>query len=309
MPILERTCGRNWEVYARGCDASRFEKLKALRAEFIKSGIIIDLGSGTGIVEVLLSDLFSAGGIPDGNYFVVGVDISREMLETSKSRKSDYKNLETDFVRCDTTKSCIAGSCADTVLCFSFLHERYSDSGLGEMVNDLHDAYRMLKPGGRLIIRDGVKPDNGNVYVEFGNGDTEKVFYRFARDFKPCKEPDYKLRFEKLNGGKIKLSVADCFEFLTKYIYRENWDIEVKERFGVLTAGQWKELLKNMGFGILHQETHLIHYLKNRYVQDGIRLYKSKNKNKNADAMACDGYASCEYPDSTMILVAEKGRV
>jgi len=53
----------------------------------------------------------------------------------------------------------------------------------------------------------------------------------------------------------------------------------------------------------------LIPYLKNRYVQDGIRLYKNKNKNKNADAMACDGYASCEYPDSTMILVAEKGRV
>jgi len=305
MSILERTDDRDWNVYARGCDASKYEKAKALRREFVKPGIIVDLGSGTGIVEVILSELSSKE--ESERSFVVGVDISPEMLERAKDRKKEYEKIPVDLVRNDLTKSCIANESVDTVLCFSFLHEIYSDSGLETMMDVLRDVYRMLKPEGRLIIRDGPRSKNWrkSYYSKFNKKATEELFYKFARDFDPHnfvedyipeEKPEYSIDFEKLDDGMIRLSGPDCFEFLTKYIYKENWDVEVKEKFGVFTPEQWKIVLESLGFKVNNSETYLIPYLNNRYTHDGIELYKKFSGE----------YVPTEYPDSTMILVAEK---
>ncbi len=306
MSFLAKIDGRDWGVYKRGCDASKYEKAKALKKEFIKPGIIVDLGSGTLIVEQMLSELYS-----DDEEFlkkiqVLGIDVSRQMMETAKTRKKEIKNIPIGLIRSDTTKSCLIDGFADTVLCFSFLHEIYSHSGLEALTDVLRDIYRMLKPGGRLIIRDGPRPyEKRKAYLRITKKETEELFYQFARDFDPHNfvegyipksKPKYNIRFKKLKNGMIALNEAECFEFLTKYIYKENWESEVKERFGIFTPGQWETILESFGFKVYRPYIHLIPYLENRWKQDGIELYKRVNGE----------YVPTPYPYSTMILVAKK---
>jgi ubiquinone/menaquinone biosynthesis C-methylase UbiE len=308
MSICARTDERNWKVYKKGCDASKEEKAKALKEEFIKPGVILDLGSGTLVIAKILSELYSDRN-PSEKIRLVGVDISPEMMQTAKTRKKECEGISIDLIRNDITKLCIADESIDTVLCFSFLHEIYSDCGLTASTDALRGIYRMLKHGGRLIIRDGPRPyEKRRAYLKFNKKETEELFYKFAQDFDPHnfveayipkRKPKYNIHFKKLDNGMISLNEAECFEFLTKYIYKENWPVEVKERFGVFTPEQWKTILEFFGFKVYPIETHLIPYLENRWKTDGIELYKRVN----------NGYVQTNYPDSTMILVAEKVRI
>ncbi|MGF7473494.1 class I SAM-dependent methyltransferase, partial [Salmonella enterica subsp. enterica serovar Minnesota] len=61
-----------YEVYAKGMEASAADKAKLL--EFVRPGVIADLGCGTGTVLELLRRKF-----PDSQF--VGVDLSPEMIE------------------------------------------------------------------------------------------------------------------------------------------------------------------------------------------------------------------------------------
>ncbi len=86
-------------------------------------------------------------------------------------------------------------------------------------------------------------------------------------------------------------------EFLSKYMYDENWDIEVKEKFGVLTKEEYCSMLRKKGFEVINIESYLIDFLRKTYYENDVELFE---KDENGSL------TKTEYPDSTMIIIAEK---
>jgi len=305
MSFCKRINNRNWDVYQNGCDRSKYEKAKFLQKESIKPGIIVDMGSGTLITEQMLSELYS-----DDKEFlekiqIVGLDLSKEMMDTANVRKRECNDVSIDLIRSDITASCITDESVDTVILFSTLHEIYSDYGLQKFKEVLRHAYRILRPSGRIIIRDGIKPKDKTVYVRFGNQRIKRKFYTFAKNFQPHsekhirKDGEYKFSFEEYRSEIIELKLPDLFEFLVKYFYKENWDIETKERWGVLTQKEWVENLTDIGFRDMRTDVHLLSYFRSLYAKDGIVIYHKVGGD----------YRIMHYPNTHIVIAAEKAKI
>jgi len=270
-------------AYAKSMDASQQEKAKIL--PYIKPGKIAEMGCGNGAVLELIANTFS-------DSKVIGVDVSDTMLKMSSER--DYKNKNVTLVQDDIKKKLFPDNSLDSIVYCSVLHEVYSYSGYSEeaLKETLKNAYDMLSPGGRIIIRDGVKPEDGYLFMKFKNEKTEERFKRFAEEFGP-----HKIAYEKTGQGYL-LESKDAMEFLSKYIYEKNWAIEVKEQFGIYTPKEYAQELEKTGFKIIHNESYLIPWLKETHYEKDVELYRN-NK-------ITGEFERAKYPDSTMILVAEK---
>lgn len=273
---------KGFEIYSEGMEKSAVEKVRIL--PFVKEGNILEVGCGCGTVLELLSRYH-----PESRIY--GTDISNTMLEKSKERK--YTNNNISIIKADAREQVLKEKSLDTIIFCSVLHEVYSYSGysLKSVEDAIENAYIMLKPGGRLIIRDGVKPEEKAVYIKFKKEGVEKKFYRFAEEFGP-----YKIEYKK-EEDLVKLKKHDAMEFLSKYIYDENWDIEVKEKFGALTKEEYCSMLRKKGFEVINIESYLIDFLRKTYYENDVEFFE---KDENGSL------TKTEYPDSTMIIIAEK---
>lgn len=102
---------------------------------------LVDLGTGPGLLAIELQKLWPRAR-------VVGVDPSSEMLSIARKNAAaaGLPNLETKQGTAEEIP--LAGETADVVISQSSFHEWESPhQGLGEIL-------RVLKPGGRLILKD-----------------------------------------------------------------------------------------------------------------------------------------------------------
>jgi len=272
-----------FNIYASSMDASQQEKARII--PFIRPGLVAEMGCGNGAVLELISNTF-----PQSQVF--GFDISDTLLQMSADRK--YKNSNVTIIKKDVREKIFEDDTLDTIVYCSTLHEIYSYSGYNKhtLKQTLKNAYDMLAPGGRLVIRDGPKPEDELLYLRFKNQKTEEKFKKFSEEFGP-----YNIYYEETGEG-FKLRSSDAMEFLSKYIYEKNWVIEVKEQFAIYTPAQYAKELENIGFKVIHNESYLIEWLKKTHYEKDIEVYR-KNKDTGAVEIA-------PYPDSTMIIVAEK---
>ncbi|GAG41443.1 unnamed protein product, partial [marine sediment metagenome] len=246
---------KGFEVYSQGMENSAVEKVKIL--PFVKDGSILEVGCGCGTVLELLSR-----SKPKSK--VYGTDISDTMLQKSKER--EYSNNNVSIIKADAREQIFKGKTLDTIIFCSVLHEVYSYSGysLNTVESTIENAYKMLKPDGRLIIRGGVKPEESVVYMKFKKEDVEKKFYKFAEEFGP-----YKIKYKK-EKEFVKLKKHEAMEFLSKYIYDKNWDIEVKEKFGFLTKEKYCDMIEEKGFKIIESCSYLIDFLRETYYEKDV---------------------------------------
>lgn len=267
-------------MYAAGMDASQREKARIL--QYVRPGVIYEMGCGNGAVLELLAMAF-----PESD--ITGVDISDTMLSMARGR--GYASL-VQFLQADITELELEKESIDTILFCSVLHEVYSYNGYSEeaLLSVLENAYRALKPGGKLVIRDGVKPLDDEVLMAFRNPVAEEKFHRFAREFGP-----YEIPYD-FEGDMVRLSRPDAMEFLSKYIYDTNWAVEVKEQFGIYTLSEYEEQLCSIGFGIVHAESYLIEWLRVTHYEKDVELF-TRIKGRLVPQ---------DFPHSTLLLVAEK---
>ena len=270
---------RGYEVYAEGMEASAADKAKLL--QFVRPGFIADLGCGTGTVLELLRRKY-----PTSQF--VGVDLSPEMVERCRKR---FPGAE--IRRHDIRLPLFDEGSIDTIVLCSIMHEVFSYSGYdySAVRQTLRRCAEAVKPGGRVIIRDGLKPAREDVvYLTFLNGKGYETFVRFSLDF-GSSEIVWQLR-----DNRVMVSRKDAMEFLTKYIYEVNWKYEVKEQFGVFTLDAWSEEFRKVGLKVVHQESYLIDWLRVTHWEKDVRMEVQK-----------DGkYEPTDYPHSTMIIVGEK---
>lgn len=281
------------ETYAQGmCNSSGD---KAQINQDIKPGTILELGCGNGAYLQTLPD--------DRLKETTAVDMSAALLLKAQENLGERAGLVT-FKRANMLRDNFTGLFNETfdniVLC-SVLHELYSELRTQELVakNDEFQAeynankqlkfvfdniWNLLSVGGRLIIRDGCKAQGERVTIKFKNPETRYAFAKFVDDhpwFISYSEHDY----------SVTLNMQDAYEFMTKYFYTENWDIEVLERFGWCDYQGIVNILSNSQFSrkqfkTIRNKPYLIEWLANKWNQD-IELDKP-------------------LPASTMIVVLEK---
>jgi SAM-dependent methyltransferase/nicotinamide mononucleotide adenylyltransferase len=285
----ELSTGRDFRVYAAGMDASMGVKLTDL-CPHVLPGRIVDKGCGTGTLLVHLSALFPTSEI-------VGMDLSRELLRTAESQY--YPNHNVSIVRGNVIGQHFPDGTLSTVLFSSVLHEVYSYNGYdrGQVRLALANTRRELRPGGRVVIRDGVSPGDGRVWMRCDE-ETEGRFRRFAREFKGKSAAPGVGFDERVVAGRtwFVLGLHDANEFLSKKDYLQNWAVEVNEEFGVFTLPQWRRELAALGYRVVEARGYVNPWiLENRY-RGKAWLH--------ADAGDGPG-TELSFPDTTAVLVGE----
>jgi len=124
----------------------------------------------------------------------------------------------------------------------SVLHEVYSYTDRDgekfriESVRDVvRAAWTTLKPGGRIVIRDGVMPPPATRRLVLIAHDAQSAFDLFVAQFE-----GRKIEFAELAAPpgirRVELSSADAMEFLFTYTWGPaSFPYEVREQYGILT--------------------------------------------------------------------------
>lgn len=291
---------RYFRAYGMAMDAAIRQKTGDI-FPWVKPGVICDAGFGTGLFLRNLARQFTGSEI-------YGIDASRHFFTQAVTRFR--RKPHTHLLRANLLKKALPDGFLDTKIFSSVLHEVYSYNGYRKQAVEraLHASFRELKQGGRLIIRDGIKPEKAEVFLRFlpekhnrffGNpmvADTETMFLRFAREFK-----GYNVEYavSRTRDGKClyKTDSSSAYEFLSKKDFRRNWHIEVAEQFGYFTRAEYIAILRRIGFRIIHARAYQNQWIiKNRW-RGKVALYQ-KNKRGVLRTRA--------FPATNIVIVAEK---
>lgn len=277
------------ETYAQGMCNSAGDK--ALINQYLAGGTILELGCGNGAyLQTLPENRLSR---------TTAVDMNANLLLKAQANLRDRAKLVT-FKRANILRDdfleLFQGREFDNVVLCSVLHELYSEArtqALAERKDELlaeRDAQRvitglleniwdLLSVGGRLIIRDGCKAPDEDVTIRFKNAEVRQAFAKFVDDH------PWFITYTELDYG-VTLNLQDAYEFLTKYFYTENWDVEVLERFGWCNYNDIITMLGDRLLQTVAVDSYLIPWLRAKWEQD----------------FEIPG----NYPHSTMLVVIQK---
>jgi SAM-dependent methyltransferase len=317
---------RNYNTYARGMNEILRLKYLDIR-DAIRPGRIVDEGCADG---GLLAEI--AQDFRDSDLF--GIDLSAEFAARFQERKrsGDFGDVYTCFHLRNLLDPIFEPESVDTTICNSTLHELWSYAEQEKTLRAyLAMKFAQLRPGGRLIIRDVVGPENGDRRVRLratsddgrdlpddasGVGreagflrgiSTHSRFLLFARDFlaelreKGRRAPSTAVSFETGTEGFF-VSLRTAAEFLSKKDYTDNWCSEMNEEFCFWSYPQWRAVLAEVGFRMVDAGS----------ATAGSRVYTNpwivEHRYCGHVSLICDdgSGAEVEFPPTNMVLVAEK---
>jgi len=105
---------------------------------FKKTDMVLDVGTGTGVIAHAISPLVKE---------VIGLDISQDMLEHSNWKDNKY------FIRRDIRQSIFHKEVFDKITARMVFHHI-----LNNTQKAMNECFRLLKKGGKMILAEGVPP-------------------------------------------------------------------------------------------------------------------------------------------------------
>ena len=327
------TASRNYGVYTVGMGNHDVLDLKFADIKHaVKEGKIVDEGCADGALMVRLAQTF-----PDSD--IIGIDITGEFVSRveERQRAGDFGNSFVHVYQRNILEPIFNNNSTDCVICNSTLHEVWSyGDGATSVRSYLAQKFAQLKPGGRLVIRDVVGPEQKKqtVYMKLDNTDgisanetdeaiwkntdtkalsTQARFFRFAEEFlrdmrdSGRRERETKIQYsvEEIEGETyIELSLASAMEFLSRKDYHENWVSEMNEEFTFWDFTQWQEELTAVGFLIAHDSN-----VPSTFSQVYQNEWIVKNRYEPCASLWVEKEGTLEpfpFPVTTMVLVGEK---
>ena len=313
---------RNYSSYARGMNEIIHLKYLDIR-DGIKAGRIVDEGCADGALLAEISRDF-----PDSDLF--GIDLSSEFAGRfhERQRAGEFGGAYVHFFHRNLFDRIFEPDSIDTTLCNSTLHEIWSyGEGEKSVRSYLAEKFRQLRPGGRLLIRDVVGPDDGDQTIRLWCSDrdgndhppqllaehsgreaewlqglsTRSRFRLFAGDFLKGRRP---FPFtEKQHEGQIlfQVTLRRAAEFLSKKDYTDNWASEMNEEFCFWSFQQWKKVLSDTGFRISENPNQ-----PERASRSYVNPWIVKNRYEGHAKVLNGSGAELSWPPSNMVIVAEK---
>lgn len=240
----------NSQRYLERMSKSLQEKMKIVEHFPSEARDIIDVGCADGTVTQAMAQLFP------GKSFL-GIDLNEEFIGQAIKKSRETENIK--FERVYLRELLARSERFDVIVFCSVLHEFYSyGEGITSVVKAIADACELLRPKGRIIIRDMLLGEAA------GNLDTpvsmvEKVKQRedltsFLKDF------------EDWFGSVEK--VRQMNHFLLKYLYTDNWSREGKENYVPVSLEEYEQLFKLLRMEIVDRELYTIPFLANKWMVD-----------------------------------------
>ncbi|MCX5677547.1 MAG: methyltransferase [Candidatus Omnitrophica bacterium] len=309
----------NEASYLNTMALSKNDKTRLLR--YGKGPVWVDIGPADGVTLEIAEMMKEEKGLEN----IVAVEKSQEAINALRRRiklkslsamalKGDARDL-TDILENAGIKS------SNTIIFSAVLHEIFSYAGKDgrsfniETVKDvLRAALRSLAPGGRLLIRDGLIPEDGEEtqILELKGRNNKEVFDYYVRNFAGRDlSRAYEVIDEDTSGEiyRIRMKRKDVMEFLftLTWCYRPQFSpdslpYEVREQYGVLTRSGYIKLIQELAReeNIDMREVEMPED-ERTYIQQGY----VDNLKGIARLMTLDG-KEAPLPPSNMMIVVEK---
>ena len=281
----------NEASYLETMNAARTDKQRML--DFVRPGRIVEIGPGGGVVLDLLEDRFPASEI-------IGVDLSREVIAALTARaKANGRRWRVVLGAAEKLSELVGDDGVDTVVLCSILHEVFSYTEPHFRLESVRDviraAWRVLRPGGRIVIRDGVMPPPGTRRLAFVAADARPTFDLYVAEF-----AGRKIAFRELADGRVELSTADAMEFLYTYTWGPaSFPYEVRELYGIMTYDAYVAALVDWVGG--NARVVDIPPEDRSYLQPGYRTGLA-----GKIALTDERDVAVELPDSNCLIAIEK---
>ncbi|MBQ3906550.1 MAG: methyltransferase, partial [Lachnospiraceae bacterium] len=234
------------------------ESTKNSIIDYVTGETVVDVGSGGGVLLDLLEEKY-----PDKT--VIGTDISDNVLQMLNKKKKEEGHAWT--VRRHNFAEEPFAEKVDAIIFSSILHEIFSytetENGrfeISTVKTALENAYRSLKPRGRIIIRDGVKSkvDGSTIEITFKDPEGMEFFKNFVRDFEGLKDiEDKKIEIFE-SEQRVRADANFAREFLYTYTWgKQSYAHEVQEQFGYFTIEEFRDFFEGIGARILRCDAFL----------------------------------------------------
>jgi SAM-dependent methyltransferase len=283
----------NEASYLASMNAARSDKERML--DYVRPGRIVEIGPGGGVVLDLLEARF-----PEAE--IVGVDLSAEAIAALQAHaRAGGHRWRVVRGAAEVLPELVGAASVDTVVFCSILHEVYSYTEPKFRLDSVRDviraAWSTLKPGGRIVIRDGVMPPPGVRRVRFVAPDARPTFDLYVAQFE-----GRRIEYRELAGDRVELSTADAMEFLYTYTWGPaSFPYEVRELYGIMTYDDYVAALVDWVGGpsaarVVEIPAHL-----RSYVQPGYR-----DNLASKIELTDDHDRPVELPDSNCLIVVER---
>ncbi len=250
-----------YEAYFAGMDSSMQQKIALTTAHFPSRGTIADMGSGSGSGTYDLARLHH-------DLRLIGVDINPVTVDYSKAH---YQLENLTFEVGDIAENVFEPGSLDGILDSSVLHHVTSFNGfdIAQIVETISNQVGQLRPGGVLIIRDFVVPDDAERYVflDLPNNDgsetgeipslsTAALFEVFARDFRSSVNlaagvSNHKLPSPREGFNRFRVTFRTAAEFVLRKDYRDHWAPELLEEYTYCSQADFEHLFRSNNLRIV----------------------------------------------------------
>jgi SAM-dependent methyltransferase len=246
--------------YLKRMDASIDDKLKVVEYIPEDADYVLDVGCAAGgvtrrIAQAVAPDNIHVHGI-DINLPFVGMAQQTSAAAPNTPNVSFSHNWLSDLLKYDTKY--------DAVLFMSVLHEFYSSGGTTAVVKALSDAHDLLKPGGRIIIRDMIRPDNALHYSLDVGRDRFNIMQKWS-------DLSGLIASFELQRGGINQDVTKMNELLLHLLYSDNWSAEMKETYLFWSHKDYAAFLGTvLGMHHIRSISYLTDYVRDKWERMGV---------------------------------------
>jgi SAM-dependent methyltransferase len=221
---------------------------------------VLDVGAGGGEFSNLLFDL---------GYDVIALDASADAI---KRMSELYPNLTLVEALANHGSDVIEPGSLDVIICSSILHEVFSygddfhrSGHVSSLSRAFEDFNKLLRPGGKLIIRDGVLPENwedeGTITILNPTDVPAVTTYLGMCPFAngvSYGESGHLVQLEQINENTFKGNARSLLEFSYTFNWGvENYPREALELYAVKTLQGYTDFITDHGFIVIHTESYL----------------------------------------------------